>query len=112
MEISNYFSTFVMAIPFDMTTKIIPIGNSRGIVLPSSILKKLSLKEKDELMIQIQNGRIVLTAVTTAYTGPLTGPFAELVTDAPVWGGKGKDAMEFAQELHDSRVNTREIPEW
>ena len=101
-----------MAIPFDMTTKIIPIGNSRGIVLPSSILKKLSLKEKDELMIRIQDGQIVLTAVTPAYAGPMTGPFAELVTDAPVWGGDGKDAHEVARELHDSRINTRETPEW
>ena len=112
LEICNYFSTFVLANPFDMTTKIIPIGNSRGIVLPSSILKQLSLKEKDELMIQIQDGRIVLTAVATAYTGPYTGPFAELVTSAPVWGGEGKDAQEVARELHDSRVDTRETPEW
>ena len=101
-----------MAIPIDMTTKIIPIGNSRGISLPSPILKKLSLQEKDELMIQIQDGRIVLTAVTPAYDGPSTGPFAELVTDAPVWGGAGKDAQEVARELHDSRINTRETPEW
>ena len=108
----NYFSTFVLANPMDMITKIIPIGNSRGIVLPSSILKKLSLKEKDELMIRIQNGRIVLTTVTPAYAGPMTGPFAELVTDAPVWGGEGKNALEVARELHDSRINTRETPEW
>ena len=98
-----------MAIPFDMTTKIIPIGNSRGIVLPSSILKKLSLKEKDELMIQIQDGRIVLTAVTPEFTGPFTGPFAELARYAPDEEDT-RDALEIARELHDSRVNTRETP--
>ena len=98
-----------MAIPFDMTTKIIPIGNSRGIVLPSSILKKLSLKEKDELMIRIQDGQIVLTAVTPEITGPFTGPFAELAKFAP--GPEDtRDALEIARELHDSRVNTRETP--
>lgn len=109
LEMYNYFSTFVMAIPFDMTTKIIPIGNSRGIVLPSSILKKLSLKEKDELMIQIQDGRIVLTAVTPEFTGPFTGPFAELARFAPDEQDT-RDALEIARELHDSRVNTRETP--
>ena len=98
-----------MAIPFDMTTKIIPIGNSRGIILPSSILKKLSLQEKDELMIQIQDGRIVLTVVTPAYAGPFTGPFAELARFAPDEEDT-RDALEIARELHDSRVNTRETP--
>ena len=105
----NYFSTFVMAIPIDMTTKIIPIGNSRGIILPSSILKKLSLKDKDELMIRIQDGQIVLTAVTPEFTGPFTGPFAELARFAPD-PEDTRDALEMARELHDSRVNTREIP--
>ena len=46
MEMCNNISTFVIAIPFTMTTKLIKIGNSRGIVIPSSVLKKLGLKEK------------------------------------------------------------------
>ena len=99
-----------MAIPLDMTTKIIPIGNSRGIVIPASILKKLSLKEKDELMIQIQDGRIVLTTVTPEFSsGPFTGPFAELARFAPDEEDT-RDALEIARELHDSRVSTRETP--
>lgn len=98
-----------MANPFDMTTKIIPIGNSRGILIPSSILKKLSLKEKDELMIQIQDGRIVLTVITPEYTGPFTGPFAELARFAPDEEDT-RDALEIARELHDNRVNTRDTP--
>ena len=105
----NYFSTFVVAIPFDMTTKIIPIGNSRGIVIPSSVLKKLSLKEKDELMIQIQDGRIVLSAIKPEFTGPFTGPFAELARFAPD-DEDTRDALEIARELHDNRVNTRSLP--
>lgn len=109
LEMCNYFSTFVLANPFDMTTKIIPIGNSRGIVIPSSILKELSLKEKDELTIRIQDGRIVLSAVTPEFTGPFTGPFAELAKFAPD-AGDTRDALEIARELHDSRVDTREIP--
>ncbi|MBO6083405.1 MAG: AbrB/MazE/SpoVT family DNA-binding domain-containing protein [Bacteroidales bacterium] len=92
-----------------MTTRLIKIGNSRGILIPSSILKKLSLKEKDELMIQIQDGRIVLTVVTPEFTGPFTGPFAELARFAPDEEDT-RDALEIARELHDSRVNTRDIP--
>ena len=92
-----------------MTTRLIKIGNSRGILIPSSILKKMSLKEKDELMIQIEDGRIVLTAITPEFTGPFTGPFAELARFAPDKEDT-RDALEIARELHDSRVNTREIP--
>ena len=92
-----------------MTTRLIKIGNSRGILIPSSIRKKLSLKEKDELTIQIEDGRIVLTANTPEFTGPFTGPFAELARFAPDKEDT-RDALEIARELHDSRVNTREIP--
>lgn len=107
----NNISTFVIAIPFTMTTKLIKIGNSRGIVIPSSILKKLGLKEKDGLMIQIQDGQLVLTVIKEEFSGPFTGPFAPLARFAPDEDDK-RDALEIAQELHDSRVDTREIPQW
>lgn len=100
------FSTFVGAIPFDMTTKIIPIGNSRGIVIPSSVLKKLGLKEKDELTIDVQDGRIVLAVVSRDFSGPFTGPFSELAPFAPDSDDQ-RDALEMARELHEGRVNTR-----
>ncbi len=107
----NNNSTFVIAIPFTMTTKLIKIGNSRGIVIPSSVLKKLGLKEKDDLMIQIQDGQLVLTVIKEEFSGPFTGPFAPLARFAPDEDDK-RDALEIAQELHDSRVDTREIPQW
>ena len=95
-----------------MTTKLIKIGNSRGIVIPSSILKEMELKEKDNLLIHTEEHKIILSVIADDFTGPFTGPFAQLATSAPVWGGEGKDAMEVAREFHDARVNTREIPEW
>ena len=41
-----------------MTTKLIKIGNSRGIVIPSSILKEMELKEKDNLLIHTEEHRL------------------------------------------------------
>ena len=94
-----------------MTTNIIKIGNSRGVVIPASILKELALKEKDKLTIQVLEGKIVLTVTPEEFTGVFTGPFAELARYAPD-ADDTRDALEIAKQLHDSRVNTREIPEW
>ena len=38
---------------FDMRAKIIKIGNSLGIIIPHKILKQLSLKESDELELEL-----------------------------------------------------------
>ena len=46
------------------------------------------------------------------FTGPFTGPFKDLPHDEESWGGKEMSALEYARLLHDSRVNTRETPQW
>lgn len=41
-----------------METKIMSIGNSKGIIIPSNLLKKLNLKEFDKLEITERKGSI------------------------------------------------------
>ena len=96
-----------------MDTKIKRIGNSKGVILPAGILKKLSLREHDALDIREEDGRIILTPEPkeSAFTGPFTGPFAELSGDPALWGGS-KSAVEYAEELRKGRRSVREIETW
>lgn len=48
-----------------MISEIKKIGNSKGIVIPSSIIKMFDLKEKDELEIKVVNNQIVLSLVNS-----------------------------------------------
>lgn len=45
-----------------MTTNIIKIGNSKGIILPSDILKQLSLSLKSAVNITLEGKNIVIKA--------------------------------------------------
>ena len=93
-----------------MTTTIIRIGNSKGIIIPSSILKKMALSEKDNVKITLNNN-VVSIEKDDSYRGPYTGPFAALKGGESLWGGPDVDARDVAAELRSKRVN-REIPQW
>jgi antitoxin MazE len=43
-----------------MTVKLQKWGNSMGVRIPKSIIEKVSLKENDELVIEQQDGKIVI----------------------------------------------------
>ena len=110
----NNFPTFVITFDKDMETTLIRIGNSRGIIIPSAILKKLGVKEGDKVQLEEkEDGTVSLSfpSVEEPFTGPFTGPFKGFSNDPTAWGGD-MDPLEYARILHDSRVNTREIPEW
>ena len=92
----------------DMTANIIKIGNSKGIIIPSSILKQLSLNNGDEITLSIEDKRLVISK-SAGFTGPFTGPFAALKPYCDAWGDE--DAMKIAEELR-SGSGCREIPEW
>lgn len=55
-----------------MQTLVRKIGNSTGMIIPATILKKYSLKIGDNLEIQDDNGRIVIvpTQIKPKYTLP------------------------------------------
>ena len=96
-----------------MDTKIKRIGNSRGVIIPAEILRDFSLSEHDALDIRVDKGRIILTPKPreTAFTGPFTGPFAELSGDPELWGGRMTGA-EYADELRKGRHNVKEMETW
>ncbi len=97
-----------------MKTTVIRIGNSRGIVIPAALLKKLGIKEGARVLLEEIDGKLILSfdEPEEPFTGPFTGPFKALANlkDDDSWGGD--DPLGYAQKLHDSRVNTRETPEW
>ena len=96
------------------TTRSMRIGNSRGVIIPAEVLRELSLSEMDRLDISTEDGRIVLSAATgeeEEFTGPFTGPFAELSGDPELWGGT-MSAVEYEDELRRGRHNVKEMETW
>ena len=110
----NNIPIFVIEMDKDMETTIIRIGNSRGIIIPASILKRMGVKEGAKVKLTEADGKFTLSFIPAEepFTGPFTGPFKDLPHDDDSWGGKEMDALEYARILHDSRVNTRVTPEW
>lgn len=45
-----------------MKTNIIQVGNSRGVILPSSLLKQLNLSTKDTVDVSLEGENIVIKA--------------------------------------------------
>ena len=97
-----------------MKTTIIRIGNSKGILIPASLIKKLGIKDKDQVTIVEKDGCLELSfsRQEEPFTGPFTGPFAELAQyrneDDP-WG----DPVEYVRQLRDETgYEKRQIPQW
>ena len=113
----NNFPTFVIEIDKGMETTLIRIGNSRGIISPSSILKKLGVKEGARVQVE-ENGEATLALrfvpEEEPFTGPFTGPFKPLAAFKDMedpWGGE--DPCEYVRRLRDSTGSLkRELPEW
>lgn len=99
-------------IDMDRFGNIIRIGNSRGFIIPSSILKELSLKEKDEILLSTSDGVLHIKKVEP-YSGPFTGIFADMPRPEPgdwdEW--EGKSTSEIMDEIRDGS-GSRTIPEW
>ena len=91
-------------------SRIIRIGNSRGLLIPSGILKDLALKEKDEVKFSIEDDILVIKKIAP-FTGPFTGIFADMPKPDPeAWGGD-MSAEEYVEELRAGGGN-RDIPQW
>ncbi len=52
-----------------MVTKIIPIGNSRGIRIPNRILKQLEIDDRIELVFNEESGEITLRPIRNVREG-------------------------------------------
>ena len=111
----NNFPTFVVEIDKGMETAIIRIGNSRGIIIPSAILKRLGVKEGDKVKLEENSsGSFTLSfpPEEEPYTGPFTGPFKALAPlqemEDPL---EGMDAADYVRQLRDETgIEKRELP--
>lgn len=113
LDIRNNFSIFAIANDYAMTTKLISIGNSRGIVIPAKLLKKYKVEDNASVSLEEENGRIYIKfspAEEEPYTGPYTGPFKALAPFKDMedpWGGE--DAVEYVRKLRDSSGKEKRI---
>lgn len=94
-------------------TQIIRVGNSKGVIIPAAILRELSLTERDSLAIRTEGGNIILspTPAEERFSGPFTGPFAELSGDPSLWGGT-MSATGYEDELRRGRHSVKEMETW
>ena len=84
-----------------LKTNIIRIGNSRGIVIPGKLLARLGLNVKDTVDLELENGKLVVSAVSN--------PFAAISCGG--WYEDERDSHEISEELYSGRVNNRETIE-
>ena len=97
----------------DKYGKIIRIGNSCGIIIPSRMLKDLSLDVEDSVLISIE-GRSIVIRKQEPYTGPFTGIFADMPRPEPgepnPW--EGKSSAEIVEELRYGRYDREKNLDW
>jgi len=95
-----------------MTATIVRIGNSKGIVIPSRLLKSLNLSEKDQVEIKEGNGGLILRKSDRATA---TTPFTAL----DEWNAQHGFSQEFSldetneyvKSIRRDRTN-KEVVEW
>ena len=111
----NNFPTFVLSIDKGMETCIIRIGNSRGIIIPSAILKKLGVKDNAKVQLEEKEDGVLTLRFPPEeepYTGPFTGPFKDFPFDEDAFGGRDLDSVEYVRRLRDeSEAEKRIIPD-
>lgn len=112
----NNIPIFVIETDKEMETTIIRIGNSRGIIIPAAILKKLGVKEGAKVKLE-ESGKDTVTLSfipeEEPYTGPFTGPFKGLIPDEDAFGGRDMDPVEYVRKLRDETgVEKKIIPDW
>ncbi len=93
-------------------TTILRIGNSSGIIIPSAIMKSLSLSVRDKISICEENGKITLRKLPE---NKAETPFSALDAwcDENGYGGEDSldEALEYVSGIRADR-NNKEIPQW
>ena len=95
-----------------MTSTIIRIGNSKGVVIPARVLKSLTISEKDEVEIVECNGGIM---IRKAQPVEKETPFSAL--DRWVSDNEFNDsdpvteALEYVESIRKTR-NNKDLKEW
>ncbi len=98
---------FVLPLPHiknnvDMRSKIIRIGHSLGIIIPSKVLKEMSLKEKDVVSMELYGPRLVVGSVLA-----IEDPFAAISHGG--WHDNPEEADALLKDIEEGRhISTRE----
>ena len=111
LDIRNNFSIFAIANEYAMTTKLINIGNSRGIVIPAKLLKKYKVDDNASVSLEEENGRIYLK-FSPAEEEPYTSSLFKDLVDEDAWGGKDMDPVEYVRQLRDDSKAEKRVIDW
>jgi antitoxin component of MazEF toxin-antitoxin module len=95
----------------ETTANILKIGNSCGVIIPSQVMKSLSLSVKDSLKLSEVDGKIILEK----FDGSVKcSPFDSL----DIWcreKGYGEEtvgeALDYISSIRQER-NNKDIPQW
>lgn len=94
------------------STTILRIGNSSGVIIPSAIMKSLSLSVRDKVSICEENGKITLRKILE---NKVETPFSALDSwcDANGYGTEDfvDDALDYVEKIKVDR-NNKDIPQW
>ena len=89
----------------DMRGKIIKIGNSLGVIIPSKMLDKMALKEKDIISMELHGSRLVIGSVQE-----IEDPFSAISCGG--WFSDHGEADRLKRAIEESRqISTRELVE-
>lgn len=112
LDYCNNFHIFALDNRRDMEASIIRIGNSRGIIIPAAILKKLGLGDGSKVVLEEKDGSIIMKA-EEPFNGPFTGPFKPLARYLDKTDNWGEDPCNYVLQLRDeSKEEKRIIPDW
>lgn len=89
-----------------MEVNIVRIGNSDGIIIPKSLMKRFSLKRSDVLVVDESSPVLTFAKKTESekYEGPNKGFFAQLAyhtANDDSWGGESS-SEDYLSELRSS----------
>ena len=95
----------------ETTANILRIGNSCGIIIPSQIMKTLSLSVKDTLKVREVNGKIILEKLSGAKTESPFDIFDKMCREKCFDEETAKDALDYVSDIRAAR-KSKNIPQW
>lgn len=103
LEKRNNFSIFAIADNYAMTTKLIRIGNSRGIVIPARILKKYGADDNTAVSLEEEDDRLYLKFCAAEADAERKKTQAFLAACGGSWEG-GETVEEIMHSIKEGNV--------
>lgn len=87
------------------------IGNSCGVIIPSQIMKTLSLSVKDTLKVREVNGKIILEKMSGTKTESPFDIFDKMCREKCFEEDPDRSALDYVSDIRAAR-NNKNIPQW